>query len=489
MSDEIKNVLNKYPDFEANIGMEIHVQLKTKSKIFCSCPNQFGQKPNENICPICSGYPGVLPLLNKRVVDFAIMAGIATNCEITPVSRFSRKHYMYPDLPKNFQITQNEPPICKNGHIIIESENEKEKRIRLIRIHIEEDAGKNIHSTSEDKSYIDLNRAGTPLLEIVSHPDISNSYEAKLYLTRLKSIVEYLGISDANMEKGSFRGDVNISVKRKDEEKLGTKVELKNINSFKFIAQAIEYEIERQIKIIKEGGKINQETRSWDTKEHKSFIMRSKEEAADYRYLREPDLPLIIVDKKWIEKIKNEIPELPNKKIKRFKDEYNLSNYEAEILTGNIKLANYFEEVVKNCKLPKKASNWILRNLLGYLKENKIDLDQLKISAKNFADLILVIENKIINTKVAQEIFLIMAQTGKNPKEIIKEQGLEQLNDEEKLEKVVLEIINNNPEQVEKYLEGKNKLFGFFVGLAMKQTKGKANPKIINELLKKHLTK
>ena len=488
MADKIKNILDKYPDFKSNIGIEIHVQLKTESKIFCSCPNKFGDKPNTNICPICAGYPGVLPTLNKKVIDFAIMAGIATNSKITPVSRFARKHYMYPDLPKNFQITQNIPPVCEEGHISIELNKENKKKIRLTRIHIEEDAGKNIHG-DKNESYVDLNRAGTPLLEIVSYPDISNSFEAKLYLTRLKAIVQYLGISDANMEQGSFRGDVNISVRRSDEKKLGTRVELKNINSFKFIVHAIEYEIERQINLIKDGGKITQETRSWNTKEHKSFVMRSKEEAADYRYVREPDLPLIVINEEWIEKIKKEIPELPHEKLNRFRNNYKLLTDEAEILTGNVELANYFEEVVANCKLPKKAANWILRNLLAYLKENKININELKITAQNFAQLILEIENDVINTKVAQEIFLTMAQTGKAPGDIIKEQGLEQVGNKEELETIILEIIKNNPEQVKKYLGGKDRLFGFFVGQTMKKTQGKGNPKIIQELLKKHLVK
>jgi aspartyl-tRNA(Asn)/glutamyl-tRNA(Gln) amidotransferase subunit B len=486
MAEEIKNILTKYPDFKANIGIEIHVQLKTNSKIFCSCPNKFGEKPNENICPICTGYPGVLPVLNKKVVDFAIMAGLATNCKISEVSRFARKHYMYPDLPKNYQITQNEPPICKEGYITIEISDETKKKINLKRIHIEEDAGKNIHGTNGE-SFVDLNRAGTPLLEIVSQPDISTSHEARLYLSRLKTIVQYLGISEANMEQGSFRGDVNISVRRNDEKKLGTRVELKNINSFKFIVQAIEYEIERQIETIKKGKKINQETRNWDTKEHKSFIMRSKEEAADYRYVREPDLPLIVVNQEWLENIKKEIPELPEQKIERFKKDYNLLSYEAEILTNEIALANYFEEVAKNCKFTKKASNWILRNVLGYLKENKITFNEFKITPQNFAELILVIENGLINTKVAQDVFANMAQTGKSASKIIKEQGLEQIDNTKELEEIIKKIINENPELVKGYKAGKTKLFGFFVGQAMKETQGKGNPKTIQDLIKKHL--
>ncbi|KKP24280.1 MAG: Aspartyl/glutamyl-tRNA(Asn/Gln) amidotransferase subunit B [candidate division TM6 bacterium GW2011_GWF2_28_16] len=486
MAHDIKNILEKYPDFKANIGIEIHVQLKTESKIFCSCPNNFGDKPNQNICPICAGYPGVLPVLNKKVVDFAIMAGLATNSKITQKTWFDRKHYMYPDLPKNYQITQDQAPICTNGYITIELLDNKQKNINLVRIHMEEDAGKNIHGTNNE-SYVDLNRAGTPLLEIVSFPDIENSNEAKLYLNNLKSIVQYLNISDANMEEGSFRGDVNISVRRSDEKKLGTKVELKNVNSFKFIVNAIEYEIERQINAIKKGEKIIQETRGWDSKENKSFLMRSKEEAQDYKYFKEPDLPILLIDDIWINNIKNSLPELPTQKFNRFKSEYNLSSYEAEILTGEVELANFFEQTCKITKQPQKTANWLLRNVLAYLNENKLILKNSKITVNNFAELILAIESGKINTSVAQEVFAQMANTGKSPNIIIKENNLEQIEDTQALEDIILNIIKNHPEEVKSYLSGKDRLFGFFVGLAMKETQGKANPKILQELLKKHL--
>lgn len=486
MANKIKNISDKYQNFKVNIGIEVHVQLKTNSKIFCSCPNKFGEEPNSNICPICAGYPGVLPVLNKKVVDFAIMAGLATNSKITRISRFARKHYIYPDLPKNFQITQDSTPICSEGYIPIELEDGSEKKIRLTRIHMEEDAGKNIHK-SNNESYVDLNRAGTPLLEIVSYPDISNSFEAKAYLSRLKSIVQYLGISDANMEEGSFRGDINISVHHKNEEKLGTRIELKNINSFKFIVHAIEYEVKKQIETIKSGNKVIQETKGWNTKKHETFVMRNKSEAEDYKYLLEPDLPILVIDEKWINKIKKELPELPHQKLNRLKKEYKIADDDAVILVGDIEISNFFEAVCKITNHPQKVANWLLRNILGFLKENKIKLEDSKINVNNFAELILAIENKIINSKVAQDVFNEMAKTGKSPNQIIKDKNLKQIENIEELETIIINIIKNNQDQLQKYLSGKERLFGFFVGQAMKKTQGKGNPKLIQKLLRKYL--
>ncbi len=486
MSDKIKNILLDYPEYESNIGIEIHVQLKTKSKIFCSCANQFGDEPNKNICPICAGHPGSLPILNRKVVDCAIMAGLATNCKIAKLTEFSRKHYSYPDLPKNFQITQDDKPICEDGYVVIDIPDGKEKKIRIIRIHMEEDAGKNIHAASGE-TLVDLNRAGTPLLEVVSHPDIANAYEAKAYLARIKGIVEYLGISDADMEKGSFRADTNISVRRKGAEKLGTRIELKNINSFKFITQAINYEIERQINLIEDGGVVLQETKLWNTKKHESVPMRSKEEAQDYRYFTEPDIPIIMIDTKWIEKIKNKIPELPHAKFKRFQEEYELTPYEAEILVDDPKIADFFEATSKLCKKPKMVSNWILRDVLGHLKEDKKELHEALITTETLAELVTVIDKGIINTKVAQDVFAEMIKTGKYPSIIIQEKDLKQIDSVEELEKIILEIIENNKENVEKYRSGNDRVFAFFVGQTMKATKGKGNPSVIQELLKKHL--
>ncbi|MFH1644206.1 MAG: Asp-tRNA(Asn)/Glu-tRNA(Gln) amidotransferase subunit GatB [bacterium] len=479
-------MLEKFPDYKAVIGIEVHTQLKTKSKIYCSCSNKFGDKPNTNICVICAGHPGTLPVLNKKVVDFAIMLGLATNCKIQPESDFARKHYIYPDTPKNYQITQGENPICRDGFIPIEIDDNKTKKIHLERIHMEEDAGKMIHGKN-NKSLIDLNRSGTPLLEIVSKPDMNSADEARKYLIRLHSILRYLDISDANMDEGSFRADVNVSVRKKNETKLGTKVEIKNVNSFKFVAHAIEYEIERQIKKLQNNEKIKQETRTWDTKEHKTVFMRSKEEAQDYRYFTDPDMPVIDVDQKWINEIKKQIPELPHEKINRFQKNYSLSYDEASIMSEDVKLAVFFEQTVKIINLPKQICNWLLRDVLGYLKAQKITLEEAKITPQNFAQLIQEIDNGSINTKIAQEVFETMAKTGKSPIEIIKEKGLEQVSDEKELEKIVLKIINDNPDQKAKYLSGNDRLIKFFVGLAMKETKGKGNPVIIQKLYEKHL--
>lgn len=483
MAADRKTVLDYYPTYEAVIGIEIHVQLATNSKLFCSCPNSFGETPNKNVCPVCAGYPGTLPVLNKKAVDYAIKAGFATNCKISRVTDFARKHYIYPDLPKNFQITQDDKPICYEGHIPIELEDGTEKHVRLIRIHLEEDAGKNIHNTFSDESFVDLNRAGTPLIEIVSYPDISNAYEAKAYLMRMHSIVKYLGISDANMEEGSFRADTNISVRKRGQKELGTKVELKNINSFKFITQAIDYEIKRQIDLIEEGGTIRQETRLWDTKKQISIAMRSKETAQDYRYFQEPDIPPIIVDEHWIEFLKKDIPELPHHKLKRFQEEYDLSSYETQILISDIELANFFEATVKICNKPKQLCNWILRDLLSYLNENKISLEHCKITPEILAEFINVLDQGIINSKVAQDVFSEMAETGKYPSIIIQEKDLKQIGSQEELENIIKEVLLNNQKIVEQYKSGNTKLFMFLVGQSMKATKGKGNPAIIQDIL------
>lgn len=486
MSTEKKTVFDEYPAYEATIGIEVHVQLKTKSKLFCACPNSFGDTPNKNICPICCGCPGTLPVLNRKVVDFAIMAGLATNCKIAKKTVFARKHYMYPDLPKNFQTTQDDRPICYHGSIPIEC-NGIEKNIRLLRIHMEEDAGKNIHG-SQGESFVDLNRAGTPLLEIVSQPDLSSADEAKAYLMRLRAIVQYLGISDANMEEGSFRADTNVSVKKKDTDVLGTRVELKNINSFKFIHQATNYEIRRQIELLEEGGSVLQETRLWDTKNQISVAMRSKEEAQDYRYFTEPDLPPVIISSEWRDKIATKIPELPHTKSMRFQNEYELSAYEANILIEDPKIATFFEQTAKACKKPKPVSNWILRDLLGYLNEHKIELTDSLVTPEMLGELVTVIDKGIINSKVAQEVFLDMMETGKYPSIIIQEKDLKQISSPDELEAIVKQVIIDNPDNVAKYKAGNERVFGFFVGQSMKATKGKGNPKLINEILKKLLS-
>lgn len=487
MTQKIMTALEKYPEYEATIGIEVHVQLKTNTKIFCSCPNHFGDEPNKNICSVCTGQPGTLPVLNRKVVDAAIMAGLGTNCSISKVSEFSRKHYMYPDLPKKYQITQGDRPICKNGFIPIKLIDGSIKHIAIERIHLEEDAGKNIHATDVE-SFVDLNRAGTPLIEIVSCPDISNAYEANAYLQGLRSIIQYLGVSDVNMEEGSFRADVNISVKKKNIDKLGTRAELKNINSFKFIGQAIEYELNRQISTLEEGGKLAQETRLWNTKEQKTMFMRSKEVAQDYRYFADPDLPLVYIDEEWIKRMRACIPELPQQKAARFKQDYKLTDYEIDILVANQELAAYFEAVVKHSHLPKPAANWILRDLLGYMNDKKLTFENFIIKPEMLAELVIEIDKGIINSKTAQDVFIEMAATGKYPSIIIQEKDLKQIGSEDELEAIVKEVIVANPTIVADYKAGNERVFPFFIGQAMKSTKGKGNPKLLQDLLKKYLS-
>lgn len=471
--------------YETVIGIEVHVQLTTQSKIFCSCPNIVSHKQNSTICPICAGHPGVLPVLNQQVVQRAIMVGLATNCTITEDNFFARKHYFYPDLPKAYQITQSTEPICKNGYLEIPLENGSFKKIRINRIHMEEDAGKNLHSTLTNESYVDLNRAGTPLLEIVTEPDISSPYEARMYLKMLRNIVMYLNVGTANMEEGAFRADTNISV-RKPGAPLGTKCELKNINSFKFISDAIEYEVDRQIALLESGQKIIQQTRLWDTKEHKTVPMRSKEEAADYRYFPDPDLPPLHIDAAWIAQVKNTLPELPNARYQRYLAN-GLSAYEADVLVNDKDVADYYDQVAHYTKSP-LAINWILRELMAFIKEEKTSLSECKLTPALLAELITLIDNKTINNRAAQEVFEIVAKTGQSPHEVVKEKGLEQVGSSEELEKIIQEIIIANPGNVAEYKAGKVKLWGFFVGQAMQKTKGKGDPQVINDLLKKYLS-
>ena len=480
------SALQRYPGYECTIGIEVHVQLNTKTKIFCTCSNEPVQEPNTNICQICCGYPGVLPVLNKKVIHNAILAGLATNCTITPLSAFARKHYFYPDLPKNYQITQNDKPICQEGHIRIRLADGTKKNVRLIRIHMEEDAGKNIHANHSNESFVDFNRTGTPLLEIVSYPDICSAEEAKAYLKTLRLIVVYLGISTGNMQEGSLRADTNISVRKKGDPKLGTRVELKNINSFKFIGDAIEYEIERQIELLESGQKVKQETRLWDTKEQVSRPMRSKEEAADYRYCPEADLPLIAITDEMITELRSQLPELPEQRLERYCTHHGISAYEAEILIDDQHLCDYFEQASRHTS-SKSLVNWILRDLMAYSKEHKIALSECKVTPEKLAQLVILIDKGIINNRSAQEIFAIIAETGQSPEIIVKERGLEQIQSADELEKIIKEVVAQYPVQVAEYKAGKEKMFGFFVGQIMQKTAGKANPKIIPELLKKYL--
>jgi aspartyl-tRNA(Asn)/glutamyl-tRNA(Gln) amidotransferase subunit B len=485
MAEITKSVLDAHPGYEANIGIEVHVQLTTKSKVFCTCSNEVTTQPNKNICEICTGQPGCLPVLNKKVVDYALLLGLATDSSITRHTGFARKHYFYPDLPKGYQITQGDDPICKEGFVQIRKEDGSVKKIRLIRIHMEEDAGKSIHA-GNNVSLIDYNRAGTPLLEIVSYPDIASAYEAREYLKMIRQIVLYLQICTGNMEEGAFRADTNISVRKRGSDKLGTKVELKNINSFKFIADAIEYEIERQIKAVESGERIRQETRLWDTKDKKTVVMRSKEEAADYRYFREPDLPLITIDDAWIEQMRKTMPELPHQKFERLMQEKGLSAYEAGIIIEDRELADYVEEAMKH-SASKNLINWILRDLLGYLKEHRQTPAMCKVTPVFIAALVDMLDQNKINNLAAKEVFEEVAKTGKEPCSVVKEKGLEQIESTQELETIIKQIFDANPQMVAEYKAGKQKLFGFFVGQAMEKTKGRGNPKLIQELLKKLL--
>src|SRR5438477_2360724 len=426
MAERITSVLDKYPDYEATIGMEVHVQLTTNTKIFCSCPNTVAQDPNSNICPICAGYPGTMPMLNQKVVDYAILAGLGTNSTINENSTFDRKHYFYPDLPKNFQITQQAEPICTDGYITIRLDDGTTKNVNLIRIHIEEDAGKNIHSNHSNESFVDLNRAGTQLLEIVSYPDLSTPDEVRKYLKTLRSIVQYLGICTGNMEEGSFRADTNISVRKKGQTELGTKCELKNINSFKFIVDATEHELERQISILEQGGKIISETRLWDSKERTTIMMRSKEETADYRFFQEPDLPIIHITQERLAQAKQSMPELPLAKFERFTKEFGLMDYEADILIEDVELAHYFDAARKHTASA-SLINWILRDFVGYLKEEKVGLAQSNITPERLAQLVDLVDQGVINTPTAKEVLVLIASSNQDPIVIIEEKGLKQI--------------------------------------------------------------
>ncbi|MCD6320022.1 MAG: Asp-tRNA(Asn)/Glu-tRNA(Gln) amidotransferase subunit GatB [Candidatus Desulfofervidaceae bacterium] len=472
--------------YEAVIGLEVHAQLLTESKIFCSCSTQFGASPNTHVCPICLGMPGVLPVLNKRVVEFAMKMALATNCQINPYSVFARKNYFYPDLPKGYQISQYEHPLAEYGWVEIEVNGQK-KRIGITRIHMEEDAGKLIHDPHKPVSYVDFNRTGVPLIEIVSEPDIRSPEEAVAYLKKLRSILRYLEICDGNMEEGSFRCDANISLRPVGSEAFGVKTELKNMNSFKHVQRALAYEIERQKAILEEGGSIIQETRLWDEAKGVTRSMRGKEEAHDYRYFPDPDLVPVVVDEAWIEAVRNTLPELPDEKKERFIKEYNLPSYDAEVLTTSRELADYFESVVKACANPKMVSNWIMSELLGKLNQEKKEIGECPITPEQLGELLALIEKGTISGKIAKTVFEEMYATGKSPAQIVKEKGLVQITDEATLRKIAEKIIREHPKEVEQYRAGKEKLLGFFVGQMMKETKGKANPQLANKIFKELL--
>jgi len=473
--------------FEPVIGLEVHAQLKTKSKIFCGCTTKFGNPPNANTCPVCTGMPGVLPVLNKQAVTFAIKAALATHCKINQESRFDRKNYFYPDLPKGYQISQFALPIAEHGYLEIDDNLSALLKIGITRIHMEEDAGKLIHDSVRARSMVDLNRTGVPLIEIVSEPDLRTPQQAGAYLRKLHSILKYIDVCDGNMEQGNFRCDANISLRPFGQKAFGIRAELKNLNSFKHVEKAISYEIERQTYVLEEGRAVIQETRLWDPVKNTTHSMRGKEEAHDYRYFPDPDLVPLIVDDKWILSVEKQMPELPDEKYSRFITEYNLEGYDAKILTSSFELADFFEIVAQPLKDKKQAANWIMTIFLGMLNSKDLSISNSPVTAIDCSKLLTLIENNKITAIVAKIVFDGMLKTKKDPEIIVKEKGLEQVSDLSELKIMVLEVINENPDEVVLYRNGKTKLFSFFMGKIMKKTQGKADPKIVTQMLKSKL--
>lgn len=470
-------------NYETVVGLEVHVELSTKTKIFCGCSTEFGKEPNSHCCPICLGMPGAIPLMNKSVVEFATKAGLALNCEIADFSRFDRKNYFYPDLPKGYQISQYYIPLARNGYIEIDS-NGKKKRIGIKIMHMEEDAGKLIHEEGSPFSLVDLDRAGVPLIEIVSEPDISSGEEAWLYLNNLKTILQYIEVSDCKMEEGSLRCDINISIRPEGSKEFGTKVEVKNLGSFRAVRRAIEYEEKRQREILERGEKVLQETRRWDEARGITTYMRGK---VENRYSLEPNLAPIIISKDWKEEIQGQIPELPDAKKARFIKEYGLPEYDASVITASKVLSNFYEECVKHYHDPKVISNWLMVELLSILNETGQSIEDLKFTPKQLCDMLTMIDKGTISGKIAKDVFREMFDTGKSPEAIVKEKGLVQISDEGQLESIAKQVIENNPKSVEDYKNGKKKALGFLVGQVMKETKGKANPQMVNEIFNRLL--
>lgn len=468
--------------YETVVGLEVHVELHTNSKIFCGCSTEFGAPPNTHTCPICLGHPGVLPVLNRQAVEFAMKAAMALNCEIASVSKFDRKNYFYPDSPKAYQISQYDKPIGENGWIDIEVNGET-KRIGINRLHLEEDAGKLTHVDGGYASLVDFNRVGTPLVEIVSEPELSSPEEAKAYLEKLKAIMQYCDVSDVKMEEGSLRCDANISLRPHGQKELGTKAELKNMNSFRGVQRGLEYEEERQADILDDGGAVVQETRRWDEAQGRTLSMRSKEEAHDYRYFPDPDLVTLHIDDEWKERVRASIPELPDARKARYTAEYGLSGYDAEGITSSKKLADLFEESLQYTKDAKAVANWIMGDLLGYLNGNGIEIDAVKLSGQGLGEMIGLIEKGTISSKIAKTVFKEMLESGNSPQVIVEEKGLVQISDEGAIKAIVEQMIAKNPQSVEDYRAGKEKAIGFLVGQVMKETKGKANPGLVNQLL------
>lgn len=472
--------------YETVIGLEVHVELATKTKIFCSCSTEFGGAPNTHTCPVCTGMPGSLPVLNKQVVEYAVAVGLATNCKITQYCKFDRKNYFYPDNPQNYQISQLYLPICRDGGVEIETAGGK-KTIGIHEIHMEEDAGKLVHDEWEDCSIVDYNRSGVPLIEIVSEPDMRSAEEVIAYLEKLRLIIQYLEASDCKLNEGSMRADVNLSVREVGATEFGTRTEMKNLNSFKAIARAIEGERARQIELLEEGKKVIQETRRWDDNKEYSYAMRSKEDAQDYRYFPEPDLVPVVISDEWLAEIKAKEPELRTAKLERYKKEYDLPDYDAQIITGSKHMADIFEETTAICKKPKKVSNWLMVETMRILKEKAMEPEDIRFSPKNLAALIELTDAGTINSTVAKEVFEEIFEKDIDPEKYVEEKGLKTVNDEGALRSTIEQIIADNPQSVEDYHNGKEKAIGFLVGQTMKAMKGKANPALVNQILKELL--
>ena len=475
--------------YETVIGLEVHVELATKTKIFCSCSTEFGGAPNTHTCPVCTGMPGSLPVLNKQVVEYAMAVGLATNCSITQNCKFDRKNYFYPDNPQNYQISQLYKPICTNGYVEIKGDDGEKKQVRIHEIHMEEDAGKLVHDDWNDCSLVDLNRSGVPLIEIVSEPDMRSSDEVIAYLEKLRLIIQYLGASDCKLNEGSMRADVNLSVREYGAKEFGTRTEMKNLNSFKAIARAIENERERQIDLIEAGEAVIQETRRWDDTKEYSYAMRSKEDAQDYRYFPDPDLVPIIISDEWMAEVKSKEPEFRDEKMARYISEFNLPEYDADIITLYKPLADLFEAAVQKGSAPKEASNWLMGETMRIVKDKGIEPDQVKLTGENFAKFLKLIENDVINKTVAKEVFEAIFDGGVNPEAYVEEHGLKMDNDTDGLKKIIEEVVANNPKAVANYQGGNKKAIGALVGQTMKATQGKANPQMINKILNEILNK
>ena len=476
-------------DYEVVIGLEVHCELSTKTKIFCSCSTEFGGEPNTHCCPICMAMPGTLPVLNEKVVEYAVKAGLATNCKIEKNSKNDRKNYFYPDNPKSYQISQYDKPLCYDGYVTIEDEKGTEKKIRIERIHIEEDAGKLNHDEYGRGSFVDLNRAGVPLIEVVSKPDLRSAYEVESYMKKLKSIFEYIEISDCKMQEGSLRADVNVSIRKKGSSELGTRTEMKNMNSFKSIVRAIDYEIDRQIEVVEDGGEIVQETLRWDDISGRTFSMRDKEDAQDYRYFPEPDLVAIRLSDEYVDNIRKELPELPESRKKRYIEEIGLSEKAANFVTSSKYYSNMFEKASEISNNPKAVSNWLMSDIARIMNEKELEPDAIPFSAENLAELIVLIDKGTISNSIGKKVLEELFENPKEPSKIIEEKGWVQISDEGAIKEVVLKVLENNPQSVADYKAGKDKALGYLVGQAMKETRGKANPQMLNKMFMEELKK